>query len=95
MAEIGHFNPETKKYDYKTLEGKFEIVSLSGNMSMMDDKPVAHLHIALGQEDFSVVGGHLVSCEVDPTCEIIITPLDSKIQRAPDQKSGLNLLKLG
>jgi len=92
-AEIAHYDPGAKKYHNKKFEGKMEIVSLLGNITMSEGgkEPIAHLHIALGLEDFSVVGGHLVSAEINPTCEITITPLNAKIERKFDERSGLKL----
>jgi predicted DNA-binding protein with PD1-like motif len=90
-AEIAHFDPSAKKYHNKRFEARMEIVSLLGNITIADGEPMAHLHIALGLEDFSVVGGHVVSVEIDPTCEIAITPLKTKIERRFDEKSGLKL----
>jgi predicted DNA-binding protein with PD1-like motif len=71
----------------------FEIASMTGNVSMADDKPVAHIHIVLGKSDFSIFGGHLVSGIVGPTCEIILLPLETQIKREKDEKTGLMLTK--
>jgi len=92
-AEIAHYDTKEKRYHNKKFEGMIEIVSLTGNMASLKGEPIAHLHAALGLADFSVVGGHVVSMEVNPTCEIAITPLHTKIERSFDEKSGLNLLR--
>jgi len=89
-AEIGHYNKE-KMYDREKIEGYLEIISLSGNITLLDSKPSAHVHAALGPKNFNIVGGHLFNGIVGPTCEITLIPLGIRIQRKPDKKTKLNL----
>ncbi len=93
-AEIAHFDTSKNEYASKTFEGMFEIVSMSGNVSMLEGKQTAHIHIVLGKKDFAAVGGHLLNAVVNPTCEIVVLPLENKIAREKDKKTGLNLQKL-
>lgn len=90
-AEIAHYDTKEKRYHNKTFEGMLEIVSLSGNIVMKDGAPFPHIHISLGLTDFTAAGGHLVSCEINPTCEIAISPLPIRIDRKMDMDSGLAL----
>jgi len=90
-AELAHFDTKEKKYNNKVFEGMFEIASLSGNIAMLNGEPLLHAHIEIADTDFSTYGGHLVQGIVNPTCEIIILPLEAKIRREKDEKTGLNL----
>ena len=55
------------------LDGRFEIVSLTGTVSAAR----CHVHIALSGEDLSTVGGHLCEgCIVNTTCELVLGVLD-------------------
>jgi len=90
-AELGHFDTKEKRYNTKVFEGMFEIASLSGNIAMLGGEPMAHLHIVIADTDFSTHGGHLMKGLVNPTCEVVILPLETKIKRAKDEKTGLNL----
>ncbi|MFN7991088.1 MAG: PPC domain-containing DNA-binding protein [Candidatus Micrarchaeia archaeon] len=90
-AEIAHFDTKEKRYNTKKFEGMLEIVSLSGNITQLDDGPAAHLHIAISRHDYSTLSGHLMSAEVYPTCEIVLLPYSAKITRKHDGKTGLNL----
>ncbi|MFH0885290.1 MAG: PPC domain-containing DNA-binding protein [Candidatus Micrarchaeota archaeon] len=92
-AEISHFDTKEKKYHSKKLKGMLEIVSLTGNITTVDNEPLIHAHIALARTDFSVQGGHLVNAEINPTCEIILNPLPIVVGRRFDEKSGLKLQK--
>lgn len=94
-AEIAHYNTKDKKYSVRKLKGMLEIVSLSGNIAVLDGKPAAHLHIIISMHDFSTMSGHLMKAEIYPTCEIVVIPLDTKVERGFDAKTGLNLQRLG
>lgn len=90
-AELAHFDTTEKEYNSKVFEGMFEIVSLSGNIAMLNGEPLLHAHIEIADTDFSTYGGHLVQGIANPTCEIVILPLEAKIKREKDEKTGLNL----
>lgn len=94
QAEIGHFDPGTNEYGWVRLEGPYEIVSLYGNITTVDGKPVLHAHIALGDNTFAVRGGHLKEAVVSVTCEITLTRFRDDIGRTKDAASGLSLLAL-
>lgn len=90
-AEIAHYDTKERKYNTKKHEGMLEIVSLSGNIALLNGEPTPHLHIAISRHDYSTLSGHLMSAEVYPTCEITLTPLGLNIERKHDEKTGLNL----
>lgn len=92
QAEIGNWNPESREYSVKKIEGSLEIVSLNGNLTLLEDEPMVHLHIVLGTSDFSTKSGHLLNAIVCPTCEIVLLPI-TKITREKDNKTRLNLQK--
>ncbi|MHA1933551.1 MAG: PPC domain-containing DNA-binding protein, partial [Promethearchaeota archaeon] len=58
---LGYFNIDTKIYEIKTFEEYIELVSCIGNIAFKDDEPVIHLHISIGNREYSVKGGHLFS----------------------------------
>jgi predicted DNA-binding protein with PD1-like motif len=90
-AEIAHYDTKKKKYNIRKLEGMLEIVSLKGNVAMLDGEPALHLHIILSMHDYSTLSGHLMGAEICPTCEITLIPYKAKIERRFDEKTGLNL----
>lgn len=92
---LKYYNKEKKEYLSKKFSGEsYEIISLSGNISLLGDKPFLHVHIALSQADYKVFGGHLGSADITVTGEIIITSCDSRIKRKLDNDFGLNLFDL-
>ena len=92
-VEIGLFNTSNKKYYSNNLKGLFEITSLMGNITTKDNNVYLHIHINVADENNKAYGGHLNSCVVSATAEIVITVLDTIIDRRFDEEIGLNLLR--
>jgi predicted DNA-binding protein with PD1-like motif len=93
-AELGHFDPTTGDYSWTKLSGPYEIVSLHGNIAVIDGKPFIHAHIALGDNAFTVRGGHLREAVVSVTCEVTLTRFRDDIGRKKEEATGLFLLDL-
>lgn len=95
LVELAHFNIYTQQYSQRVFakEGEavsiYEIVNLTGNISIEK----LHIHMTIGDDQFQTYSGHCVRAVADPTIEITLTPF-SKIRRAPDSYSGLELLDL-
>lgn len=92
-AELGFYHLEQKQYHFQKIEQPMEIVSLLGNVSLVDNNPFLHSHIMLGKEDLTCMGGHLKEATVGATCEIFLSPLQEKIERVYDAEIGLKLLQ--
>ncbi len=89
---VAYYDLATKTYHTKLFSGMYELISLHGNIATLDGQPFLHIHAALGQEDYSVVGGHIMSATVGPSAEITIVPLTETINRAYDDQTGLKLM---
>lgn len=64
--------------DYNEYEGHFEIVSMTGTVSIHG----SHLHLAISDGDGVTIGGHLVSgCKIYTTAEIVIAEFDDVIYK--------------
>lgn len=94
QAELGWFDREARDYRTLRIEEPCEIVSLYGNVSVLDGKPFLHCHISLGDKTFGIRGGHLREAVVSATCEITLTRFFDKVRRKRDDKTGLSLLQL-
>lgn len=90
----GVFNLETKEYKEFEFNGTYEILSLSGNITVKDGDPYIHLHICAGDELGKCIGGHLKQARISATCEIIISVIDYQLERMHDTETGLNLLDI-
>ncbi len=92
---VGVFRTKEKKYYSNEFYGEdFEIVSLTGTISTMNDEYYAHLHMSAGDGDGHVFGGHLNKCIISATCEMVIYIIDGKVDRYFDEKVGLNLFNM-
>ena len=91
-AELGYFNPEKKEFSFTIFDQPLEIVSLSGNVSLVADKPFLHIHAVFSDDKLTCHGGHLKEAVVGPTCEFFLTNFDATISREYDKSTGLMLL---
>lgn len=90
--EVGYYDLAIQKYMTKKLEGLFEIVSISGNLSELNGAPVVHAHGVFAGPDYSVFGGHFVSGSIGGTLELCVSSAGGAMQRRVDPKTGLNIL---
>jgi predicted DNA-binding protein with PD1-like motif len=92
-AEIGYYELQEKEYKFQELSDLVEIISLNGNVALKDDEPFIHMHGVLGDRELRAHGGHIKELRVGGTAEISLTVYDEKIERKPDEQTGLSLLK--
>ena len=90
---IGYFETGTRQYQQREFVGNYEIASLIGNISTMNDEVYFHVHISLSDSTYNTFGGHLNSATVSSTCEVVIDVMDGEFRRTYDKGIGLNLLK--
>lgn len=93
-VKLACYNLDKKKYIAKEFNGKFEIVSLVGNIGKLEKKAVAHLHMVISDAKMDTYGGHLEEATVAATCEIKIETLDVDLTRKHNPEIGLNLIEL-
>ena len=90
---VGVYDTETKVYASNQFQGAYEIISLTGTIDRMDGAFYTHLHMAAGDREGRVFGGHLNRAVISATCEMVVTVLDGTIDRAFDPEIGLNLIR--
>ena len=90
---MGVYNVPAQHYQANTLEGAFEMLSLTGTIDTMEEKPYSHFHITVGDEKGLAHGGHLNEAVISATAEIIITKLSGSIDRRKSPETGLNIWK--
>ncbi len=93
-VELGWFDWDDKKYHPSvTLHEQLELLSLIGDIALLDDKPAVHAHAVVGKKDGTAHGGHLLKAHVRPTCEVIVTESPAHLQKVIDPESGLALIR--
>jgi predicted DNA-binding protein with PD1-like motif len=93
-VSLGYFDFERKEYEKKVFEQDFEVTSLVGDVSFLDEKIIIHTHVTLADKDFKIIGGHLNKATVTATLEIVFNPVEGSLLKKLDPKTGLNLLDL-
>src|SRR5437879_10739384 len=93
-AVIGYFDPQTKTYLRNHEKGQAELLSLTGNLALVEGEPFFHVHVALGRRDGSARGGHLFEATIRPTVELVLTAYPKPVRRKTDRDSGAELLDI-
>lgn len=91
-VELACYHLDRKEYTYKKLDEELEIVSLTGNVAIVDNKPVIHMHGVVSDKNFQCFGGHVKSAVIGATCEMYITDFEKEVTRKMDEEIGLKLL---
>lgn len=91
-ARLGFYDQGTKQYQFHDFPMPLEIVSLVGNVSLKDGKPIIHAHLALSDDQGRGFGGHLAPGCVVFACEFIMQELTgATLERGLDEPTKLPL----
>ena len=90
-VEIGYWDIEKKKYVKKNFDSDYELLSLIGNVSLVNNNPFIHTHISFSNTEFKVFGGHLFNAKVIAAAEFCIFISDYNLYRKLNCDIGLSL----
>lgn len=93
-AVIGFFNLVKREYKRIPISEQVEVLSLLGDVTLVDGEPQLHAHVVLGKSDGTAHGGHLLEAQVRPTLEVILIESPRHLHRAHDPETGLPLIEL-
>ena len=93
-VEVGYFDFPTRSYQNQSFDGEFELLSLSGNITLKDDVPFVHPHVTFSGPDFKVLGGHLFNGTISAAGEFVILRGNITIPRTMDDHIKLALWNL-
>jgi predicted DNA-binding protein with PD1-like motif len=91
---IAFYHRDRQEYEDIPVDSQHEVLSLIGNISMLDGEPRIHAHVVLGATDGSTCGGHLMSAQVWPALEVTLDVHETPLERRLDDASGLPLIAL-
>lgn len=91
---LSYWNADTQYYETQQFAEQMEVVSMIGNVTLREDAPFLHLHVALGRRDLSVIGGHFNDAVIHPTLELWLRPEKEAVQRMLDESCGLFVMQL-
>jgi hypothetical protein len=87
------YDKDADQFLFQTIEGSMEITSLTGNVIQADNGLFTHLHIMAADKSMSIRGGHLVSCTIAATGEILIEELEEPVYRGESDDFKLGALR--
>lgn len=94
-AVTGYYDQQTKEYQFLSMDQPMEILNLTGNVSIKEQKPFVHAHITLADEEGKAFGGHLAPGTIVFACEFILRAGEGPdFIRGMDEKTGLPLWSL-
>lgn len=79
--KIRIYDKDQDVFIFKTLTGSMEITMLTGNVFQAENGLFTHLHIMAADKTMGIRGGHLVSCVIGATGEIVVEALEGNIRR--------------
>ncbi len=82
-AILGYFNIELGRYQEIEINEVHELLLASGNISLKDGKPFAHVHVILGDHKGNAKGGHLVRGKVFVTELYVEELVGEPLERVP------------
>lgn len=91
-GELGYYDRTARDYTRISVAEQVEVLSLLGDVAVRDGRPQLHLHAVLGRRDGSTMGGHLLSGNVWPTLEVVVTEVAPELAKRFDPETGLALL---
>lgn len=94
QAKLSYFEVKDDTYETTTFEEDFEVLSMDGTLSYVDNKPHQHVHMILGRGDFSTIGGHLQEATVSITLEVHITVMETTVDRKPHDDYSIKVLDI-
>jgi len=91
-ATLAWLDPAAKIYHRIPVTQQMEVLSLVGDMTSFNGKPIVHMHAVLGRPDGATIGGHVFELDVNPTLEVMVTVNTVPLKRKPDDASGMKVI---
>jgi len=91
-ATLAWLDPAAKIYHRIPVTQQVEVLSLIGDMTTFNGKPIVHMHAVLGKPDGTTIGGHVFELDVNPTLEVMVTVNTAPLKRKPDDASGMKVI---
>lgn len=93
QVRIEYFNVQTRQYESRDVNEQVEVISLLGNVALVDGKPFVHAHVSVGTREYQAYAGHLGKATVRPTLELFLTQLNGELIREKNPNTGLEALQ--
>jgi len=94
QARFGWFDRTRKAFRHIPVNEQVELVSLIGNVSLVNGAPLIHAHGAVALHDGQMRGGHLLQAIAWPTLELFFTVCPATLIKTHDAETDLSLFDL-
>ena len=91
-ATVAWFDDGRKEFKLIPIEHQVELVSMIGDIALVNDQPAVHTHVAVASSDGTVRGGHVINAFVFPTLELFMTVYPTPLHKESDKATGLKLI---
>ena len=91
-ATVAWFDDGRKEFKLILIKQQVELVSMIGDIALVNDQPAVHTHVALASSDGTVRGGHVINAFVFPTLELFMTVYPTPLHKQLDDATGLKLI---
>ena len=92
-AKLGWFDLGRKMFRVHSVSQQVEVVSLIGDIALLDGKPQVHMHCVVALEDGTTRGGHVLDAHVNPLLEVFVTADPTPLVKKRDPSRGLTLIE--
>jgi len=91
-ATVAWFDDARKEFKLIPVEQQVELVSMIGDIALVNDQPAVHTHVSVASSDGTVRGGHVINAFVFPTLELFMTVYPTPLLKETDRATGLKLI---
>jgi uncharacterized protein len=91
-ATLGWFDPQRKMYKKIPIDGQHEVIGMSGDIALYQEKPVVHTHMVVGASDGTTRAGHVLAAYVAPTLEVMVIVDPITMHKRFDPETDLTLI---
>jgi uncharacterized protein len=91
-ATVAWFDDGRKEFKLIPIEQQVELVSMIGDIALVNDQPAVHTHVSVASSDGTVRGGHVINAFVFPTLELFMTVYSTPLHKESDKATGLKLI---
>jgi hypothetical protein len=91
-ATVAWFHDARKEFRLIPIEQQVELVSMIGDIALVNDQPAVHTHVSVASSDGTVGGGHVINAFVFPTLELFMTVYPTPLHKESDEATGLKLI---
>jgi uncharacterized protein len=91
-ARLAWFDLDKKMFRVIPIDAQVEVVSLTGDIALLDGKPQVHMHCVVAFPDGATRGGHILGAHVSPLLEVFVTADPVILAKKRDPTRGLTLI---